>query len=234
MAQRQVYIGGIGDVTLAKRQGTRSLRLSINASGRVRVGLPYWVPYRTAIAFAKNRIGWINEQQVLNQNSTLRSGMKIGKAHTLYFMIDKEATMVKARIDKIGIYITSSFPEDDERVQSKARMASQRALRSEAEIILTQRVKSLGALHDYSYSEVRIKKMASRWGSCSSHKVISLNYYLMQLPWELIDYVILHELVHTKILNHGHDFWLALEALVPDAKSKQKIIRQHKPKVQPI
>jgi len=234
MAQRLVYIEGIGEVTLAKRRGTHSLRLSINAAGRVRIGLPYWAPYAAGISFAKSRADWINEQQVLNQHAKLRDGMKIGKAHTLYFSHDPYATSIKSRIDKIGIYITGPYGDQDERVQSKARMISEKALYNEAKVILPQRVKSLSSLHNYSYKELRIRKLTSRWGSCSSHKVITLSYFLMQLPWELIDYVILHELVHTKYLNHSPSFWRSLEKLVSGAKAKQKEIRAHKPRIQPF
>lgn len=234
MAQRQVYIDGIGEVTLAKRRGTRSLRLSINATGRVRIGLPLWVPYSTGINFAKSRRDWINEQQVFNQHAQLRSGMKIGKAHTLYFNHDPQATSIKTRIDKIGIYLTGPYNDQDERVQLKARLVSERALNNEAKVILPQRVKSLSSLHNYSYKELKIRKLTSRWGSCSSHKVITLSYFLMQLPWELIDYVILHELVHTKYLNHSPRFWRALEGLVSGAKAKQKEIHAHKPRIQPF
>lgn len=234
MAQRQVYIDGIGEVTLTKRRGTRNLRLSINASGRIRVGLPYWTPYSTGINFAKSRKDWINEQQVLNQHAQLRDGMKIGKAHSLYFNHAPQATSIKTRIDKIGIYITGPYSDHDERVQAKARAASEKALNNEARVILPQRVKSLSALHNYSYKELRIRKLTSRWGSCSSHKVITLSYFLMQLPWELIDYVVLHELVHTKHLNHSPEFWRAMEELVPGTRAKQKEIRSHKPRVQPF
>ncbi|MBI2009044.1 M48 family metallopeptidase [Candidatus Saccharibacteria bacterium] len=234
MAQRQVYIEGIGEITLAKRRGTHSLRLSINAAGRVRIGLPYWASYAAGISFAKSRADWINEQQVLNQHAQLRDGMKIGKAHTLYFNHDPHFSYIKTRIDKIGIYITGPYGDQDERVQLKARMISEKALYNEARVILPQRVKSLSALHNYSYKELKIRKLTSRWGSCSSHKVITLSYFLMQLPWELIDYVILHELVHTKYLNHSPRFWQVLEELMPNAKPLQKVIKTHKPRIQPI
>ena len=56
----------------------------------------------------------------------------------------------------------------------------------------------------------------------------------MQLPWELIDYVILHELVHTKHLNHSPEFWRALEELSPGARALQKKIKSHKPRVEPF
>lgn len=234
MATQQVFIEGIGQVTLAKRRGTRTLRLSINTSGRVRVGLPYWTPYKAAIQFAKDRTDWIAEQQILNQQAVLRDGVKVGKAHTLYFSKDPSARVIKTRVDKITIYITGPYDETDHRVQHRARIACERALAAEAKTILPHRIKSLSALHGYPYKELRIKKLTSRWGSCSSSKVITLSYFLMQLPWGLIDYVILHELVHTQYLNHSPGFWRALEELVPRAKALQKEIRAHKPRVQPI
>ncbi len=221
-------------MTLAKRRGTRNLRLSINASGRVRVGMPHWLPYKSAIAFAKDRRDWIAEQQILNQQAVLRNGVRVGKAHTLYFSKDPSARGIKTRVDKVAIHITSPYEESDHMVQHKARIASERALATEARTILPYRVKSLSALHGYPYEELRIRKLTSRWGSCSSQKIITLSYFLMQLPWELIDYVILHELVHTRHLDHSPGFWRALEELAPGAKALQKEIRAHKPRVQPI
>lgn len=234
MASRQVFIEGIGQVTLAKRHGTRNLRLSINASGRVRVGMPYWLPYKSAITFAKDRKDWIAEQQILNQTAVLRSGVRVGKAHTLYYSKDPNARVIKTRVDATSIRITGPYDETNHRVQRKAHIACERALAAEAKTILPHRIKSLSTLHGYPYKELRIRKLTSRWGSCSSQKTITLSYFLMQLPWGLIDYVILHELVHTRHLNHGHDFWRALEVMVPKAKALQKEIRTHKPRVQPI
>ena len=234
MAQKLVYIDGIGDVTLAKRRGTRSLRLSINPSGRIRVGLPYWLPYKAAISFAKSRRDWIAEQQVLNQHALLSNGLRIGKAHTLYFYRDTDSQATKTQVDKISIRISSPYDEHDDRVQVRARVACEKALAAESRTILPQRLKTLSALHNYPYKELRIRKLTSRWGSCSNSKVITLSYFLMQLPWELIDYVILHELVHTRYLNHSPQFWQALEAIVPGAKARQKEVKLHKPRIQPI
>ena len=234
MAQKLVYIDGIGDVTLAKRHGTRNLRLSINPSGRIRVGLPYWLPYKAAINFAKSRKEWIAEQQVLNQHARLSNGLKIGKAHTLYFNKEPGAQVIRTRVDKISIHISSPYDEHNDQVQVRARAASEKALASEARTILPQRLKTLSTLHNYPYKELKIRKLSSRWGSCSNAKTITLSYFLMQLPWELIDYVILHELVHTKYLNHSPRFWQALENLVPGAKARQKEVKLHKPRIQPI
>src|SRR3990167_2104620 len=143
MAQKLAYIDGIGDVTLAKRRGTRNLRLSINPSGRIRVGLPYWLPYKAATAFAKSRRDWIAEQQVLNQHALLRHGLKIGKAHRLYFNQEPDAQVIKTRVDKISVRISSPYDEQDSRLQVKARAACEKALASEARTILPQRLKTL-------------------------------------------------------------------------------------------
>ncbi|MGZ6005017.1 MAG: M48 family metallopeptidase, partial [Candidatus Saccharimonadales bacterium] len=114
-------------------------------------------------------------------------------------------------------------------VQAKALIGCERALRQEAETLLPQRLKQLADKHDYSYTGVDIKKLKSRWGSCNQHHHISLNLYLMMLPWALIDYVLLHELNHTKHLNHSPSFWTEIETKMPHAKQLRKQLRAFQP-----
>ena len=64
-----------------------------------------------------------------------------------------------------------------------------------------------------TYRKVRITGAKSRWGSCTSRGTISLSCYLMLLPVNLMDYVILHELAHTKEMNHGPEFWKLLDSM---------------------
>ena len=71
--------------------------------------------------------------------------------------------------------------------------------------------------------------MTSRWGSCDQQHNIVLNLFLMQLPWELIDYVLVHELAHTQVLRHGPDFWQLMERLLPDCRSLRRRMRDHQP-----
>jgi predicted metal-dependent hydrolase len=60
------------------------------------------------------------------------------------------------------------------------------------------------------YSSVKINSSQGRWGSCSARKDINLSYYLVLLPSHLIDYVLLHELCHTREMNHSERFWVLL------------------------
>ncbi len=67
---------------------------------------------------------------------------------------------------------------------------------------------------------MKINKSRTRWGSCSSKKVINLSYYCLFLPEHLIDFVILHELSHTIKMNHGEGFWKLLDS-VSGGKAKE-------------
>ena len=69
--------------------------------------------------------------------------------------------------------------------------------------------------------------MSSRWGSCSIKNNISLNILMTQIPKELQDYIILHELLHTKVKNHSKKFWKKLDLLIGDAKATQKKLKNN-------
>jgi predicted metal-dependent hydrolase len=74
-----------------------------------------------------------------------------------------------------------------------------------------------------------VRSQKTRWGSCSFNNNISLNVKLTRLPQELIDYVILHELAHTRIKNHGREFWKMLDGLIGDAKKLDRRLREYQP-----
>jgi len=76
--------------------------------------------------------------------------------------------------------------------------------------------------YQLNYNRLTIRGQKTRWGSCSSKKNISLNYKLLFIEKELANYVILHELAHTKHLNHSVLFWETLEEICPNAKLLDK------------
>ena len=79
-------------------------------------------------------------------------------------------------------------------------------IKKEAQI-LYNRLAQLAALHGYKFNKVSIRNQKTRWASCSCQNNISLNINLTILPRHLIDYVLLHELAHTKVKNHSKEFW---------------------------
>ena len=92
-------------------------------------------------------------------------------------------------------------------------------LRRNAKIVLPPRLYMLSMKHGLPYEQLKINSSKGRWGSCSAKKHINLSCYLMLLPSHLIDYVLLHELAHTKEMNHSEKFWALLDKLT-DGKAK--------------
>lgn len=101
----------------------------------------------------------------------------------------------------------------DEKLQLWLRKVIEEALRRNAKAILPQRLYLLSNQHNLPFTDVKINSSRGRWGSCSARKSINLSYFLVLLPQHLIDYVLLHELCHTREMNHSEDFWILLNSV---------------------
>ncbi len=235
MAIKQVRIPDIGTVTLYKRRGNRSLRLSIDATGEVRVSLPYWLPYKAGEQFALSKAVWIAANRPKSHGGNLQHGHAIGKAHHLYFEQKAMASKVSAHVagNEIRVSFPAIYAAHDREVQAAAHRASIRALKKEAEVLLPQRLQALAAQTGFAYANISVKQLKSRWGSCNSQQEITLNLFLMQLPWHLIDYVLMHELTHTKVMRHGTPFWREMERHVPNAKQLRSQMANYQPMLTP-
>lgn len=104
---------------------------------------------------------------------------------------------------------------------------SARVGRSQARKKLINRLNELAEMYGFTYNRVFIRNQQTRWGSCSLRNNINLNIKLVLLPEELMDYVIFHELVHTRQKNHSQDFWSELNALVGDAKKVSSRLKEY-------
>lgn len=101
-------------------------------------------------------------------------------------------------------------------------------LRAQAKKELPPRLAELAAQHGFKYNKVFIKNNISNWGSCSSLGNINLNLRLVELPSELQDYVMLHELCHLRYLNHGREFHALLEFVCPGHRALARQLRSHR------
>lgn len=118
---------------------------------------------------------------------------------------------------------------NDSTVQSTIKSFVEKALRYEANRLFPAKVKLFAERYGFKYTEVKINKSRTRWGSCSSKKTINLSFYCMLLPEHLVDFVILHELCHTVEMNHGERFWQLLDKVSDDkAKELTKALKAHK------
>lgn len=229
MAYKQFMLDERTPVVIYKRRSSRNLRLTIAPTGEIKVSIPAWTPYRVGLEFARSRRGWIDRQP--RQDNLLRDRQPIGKAHRLRFVPSNDISQVTTRLRHNDVVVTYPASQSTEApaVQAAARRAGVRALRRQAEALLPQRLAHLAEEHGFRYGSVTVKQLKGRWGSCDQHANIVLNLYLMQLPWEHIDYVLLHELTHTQVLRHGPDFWRAMERVLPNVKQLRKAVREHQP-----
>jgi predicted metal-dependent hydrolase len=107
------------------------------------------------------------------------------------------------------------------------RSAIEKHLRALAMAELPGRVHEFAAMHGLSVRRVTIRGQRSRWGSCSYTGVISLNWRLVQTPLFVRDYIILHELMHLRQMNHSARFWNEVERVCPDYKKAKLWLKEN-------
>lgn len=107
------------------------------------------------------------------------------------------------------------------------RPAVERHLRRLADRELPLRVQEFAALHQLTVRRVTVRNQRSRWGSCSRRGTISLNWRLVQTPPFVRDYIILHELMHLREMNHSARFWQQVERVCPDYAVAERWLKQH-------
>jgi predicted metal-dependent hydrolase len=223
-------VDGVGPVRITKRRGTRHIRLSVNARQEVKVSLPPYIPYAAGLKFALSRKEWLVEHLAKTPASIYSDGARIGKSYRLSIQDTANPRPVVIKGQEILVYTGGKTTEE---LRQQIDKACERALRKDAAKLLSIRLEQLSQKYGYSYKSLQIKKLTSRWGSCSSDRRIALSLYLIQLPWHLIDYVILHELNHTVHMHHGAAFWDSMEAKTAGAKAKRKELKTYKPIILP-
>lgn len=99
--------------------------------------------------------------------------------------------------------------------------------KSQASTVFTERVTHYANLHGFSPRQVKVTSAKTRWGSCSANGTINFTWRLVMAPLEVIDYVVIHELVHLRVKNHSPRFWKLVESLCPEFKRHRKWLREH-------
>jgi predicted metal-dependent hydrolase len=111
--------------------------------------------------------------------------------------------------------------------QRQAAQVFERWYREQARQLLTERVEFLARQHDFQYKRIRITSARTRWGSCSSTGTLSFSWRLILAPPPVVDYVIIHELVHTVVHNHSKQFWNRLGTILPEYQEHRTWLREH-------
>ena len=220
-----------GKIHFVVRRSARNITMRVKEDG-LHVTTP---PYRSITALLEAIAPF--RERLRNVCSEVKP-----KPFDLNFSIEAECFRLKLETSPLKNFTVSMRDETvviacpahadftTDRVQTLVKNAVMRAMRKKAEEYLPPLVQYWSSLFDLPYNKVTISKARSRWGSCSSKWDISLSFYLMLLPAHLMDYVILHELAHTREMNHGPKFWELLNQLTDDkALALRKELRMHRP-----
>ncbi len=231
MSAKSFEIDSIGKITVYKRRNNRRINLSVAQNGSVRVSIPSWMPYKAGLNFARSKENWIASKRPTQPKIIDEHTLVLG--HQICFQSIVNITKPKLSIKDSSITIThpSNLAISHPEVQTVAYKGALKVLRLNAESTLKKRIDYLSKQLDIPYKSLKIKQLSRRWGSCDREKNIVLNLYLVQLPDELIEYVICHELTHTMVLNHGADFWQALKQISPQSLTLKSKLKQYSPSI---
>lgn len=197
-------------VTLVRSRRARRYILRLRADGRARLTVPRHGSITEAWQFAQRNHAWLERQwQRLAARPVRSKEWLIGTE--LFFRgervkIEADESVVRFGPESVAI----------KNADADLRPAIEKHLRALASKELPPRTFEFAALHQLTVPKVTVRGQRSRWGSCSSKGVISLNWRLVQTPPFVRDYIILHELMHRRQMNHSARFWNEVARVCPD------------------
>lgn len=206
MPNKVVHFKSIGKTTFAQNKRSKNIKISVKPDKSVLVSFPFFVSSEEVVGFVKKNEAWILKQQQKFDAGKQQyfDGLEIKTRMFRLIFKKHQKTFRKVNKDEITVFV-ENFRNDNCVAFIESNFVE--VYRYEAHMILPKRIEELAEKFDFDYNRVTIRNNKRNWGSCSSKNNISLNLQMMKLPDELIDYILLHELVHTKIKNHGSEFW---------------------------
>lgn len=202
-----------------RRSDARRYILRVTREGKVRVTVPRHGTVKEAAAFVERHRAWI-EKQLCKKPAAWTHGAQFlfrGEMVTLQLLMEEG--------DCWGIFGTEKVRVDPDLADYKGQIElylQQLALKE-----LPPRTMELASLHGLEVARITIRDQRSRWGSCSIRKNVSLNWRLVQTPFLVRDYIIIHELMHLREMNHSRKFWNHVAAACPDYLKAEQWLRKH-------
>ena len=194
-------------LAIARHRRARRYVLRMTPDGALRITVPRGASIAGGVAFAQRQGAWIAREQARR--------------------------LVRDRIWTDGglVWFRGEHAPVETIVQPKGgeslRDAFEGHVRAIAKLELPSRCADLAQAHGLAVSRVTIRNQRTRWGSCSSRGAIALNWRLVQMPAEVSDYVILHELMHLKQPNHSRRFWKEVASVCEGWRAAEKWLRTH-------
>lgn len=202
--------------SLLVRADARARRLTFRTKPD---GIHVTVPPGTPLAEVKRAIEELRSRLLAARQKLARPLIDLNfRIDADYFRLTlvpgrQERFLSRSGVGEMHIVCPPDADFADEALQAWLRKVIDEALRRNAKVVLPPRLQQLAVRNGLTYSSVKINSSCGRWGSCSARGSINLSFYLLLLPRHLVDYVLLHELAHTREMNHGPRFWALLDRM---------------------
>ncbi len=210
-------------VALVRSRRARRYVLRLRADGLARLTVPRHGSATEAWQFAQRQRAWLERQlrhlslrPILPREWFAGTGI-LFRGERIKIEIAENAI----RFGSESISVTNAVANTD------LRPLIEKHLRALAQKELPARTLEFAALYQLTVRRVSIRAQRSRWGSCSSGGVISLNWRLVQTPLFVRDYIILHELMHLRQMNHSARFWKEVEQVCPDFRRAKLWLKEN-------
>lgn len=202
--------------TVAVRVNARARRMIFRAvEGGFVVTVPLGATWGDVAKGLETLRPRLREVQARRSEKLIDLNYRIDAVHFKLTLVERDIRQFQAHSESGSMQIFCPRGTDfySPRLQFWLKKVIGEALRKNAKQVLPPRLYALSKQHGLPFHDVKINSSSGRWGSCSTRKDINLSYYLLLLPQHLIDYVLLHELTHTRIMNHSAEFWDMLDRL---------------------
>lgn len=226
-ASDSLFDAEFGEIRLRQARSLTRLSIRLRPDGKLQLSAPFLVSRRELSRFIDNNR--LPIRQILDDHRRRKAyldGQPIGKNHLLKVEPAKQLEVI-ARSNFLVVKLPTDRTIEDAVVQDLIRAQVVKILRLQARHYLPDRLAFFAKKYGFYYKQVRLSHAVTRWGSWTGRQTISLNIALMQLPHELIDYVLVHELCHSRQANHSKAFWAEVEQILPNYKLLDKRLKAY-------
>jgi predicted metal-dependent hydrolase len=208
------------------RSNRKSIAIEIQSGSSILIRAPLRTSQSRIDALLLEKKNWIEEKLALVKHRQSQVPIHAYQPGELFQLLGVGYPLILVDRARPDLIFNEAF-ELSERSQSRAQQIFTRWYRKEASRLFQERIliwSTVTGLHPNSFG---LSSARTRWGSCSSRGKINLTWRLVMAPVPIIDYVVVHELVHLKVKNHSKSFWETVQSYLPDYKKLRKWLNEN-------
>jgi predicted metal-dependent hydrolase len=213
---------------IRSRRRRKTISLQIKEEGRIVIYVPYHTPKGEIEKFIKGKQSWI-VKKISEKERATKETRRVFITGEKFLYLGESYPLEIGDTHKKGLPLKLSFCKfilDKDHLE-KARDLFILWYKKEAQEKLETRVRYFSNRLQLVPEGFKITSAKHRWGSCSRENRISFSWRIIMAPWSVIDYVVIHELVHIKEKNHSKRFWNYLETIFPDYRKHRFWLRKN-------